>query len=369
MDTIQGKVGSAVPTVPAERGLGETRAEEPSAPPAEVETPAPKAISEWLKPAGVEIPAAEAQPQPAPAPEIGAVIEERPFAVERAEEMAPAVAEEQPPEAEITPPGEEIAAPPTAPVVEVVAVTGEQPLALEAARPAEELVAPPVEAAPAAEAGIVSAEQPMAGEILGVAPPALEAEPEAAFAPPAPEVEPEVVFAPPALEAGPEAAFAPPTPEVRPEAAFAPPALEAGPEAAFAPPAPEVGPEAAFAPPTAEVIIPPVEEMPPGVIEPAPVFVPPAAVKPRRKPKWLGLLEDARALRDAGRLEESLTVYEQVIQRAPKLLGEVIGDLEELVQRGGIPLEAHRLLGDAYTRADRLQDALDQYNYVYERVA
>lgn len=77
----------------------------------------------------------------------------------------------------------------------------------------------------------------------------------------------------------------------------------------------------------------------------------------------------ARAYRDANQIVEALREYDIVVQKAPRLVKEVIADLEVLAKRPGVPLEVHRILGDAYTRADRLAEALAEYRLVLERVS
>lgn len=101
------------------------------------------------------------------------------------------------------------------------------------------------------------------------------------------------------------------------------------------------------------------------VSEPAP----PPPPKRKRQPKGYGHLVQARAYRDANRLEEALAEYDYVVQHAPRLVDQVIDDLEILIQRLDVPLDAHRILGDAYTRADRLAEALERYRFVLEHVS
>jgi len=57
------------------------------------------------------------------------------------------------------------------------------------------------------------------------------------------------------------------------------------------------------------------------------------------------------------------------VQKAPRLVNQVIGDLQVLSKRSDVPLDVHRILGDAYTRADRLSEALEEYRFVLGRVA
>jgi hypothetical protein len=43
--------------------------------------------------------------------------------------------------------------------------------------------------------------------------------------------------------------------------------------------------------------------------------------------------------------------------------------LEALLKRSDVPLDIHRILGDAYTRADRLSEALEEYRFVLGHVS
>ncbi|HEX7594505.1 MAG TPA: hypothetical protein VF429_10080, partial [Anaerolineae bacterium] len=98
---------------------------------------------------------------------------------------------------------------------------------------------------------------------------------------------------------------------------------------------------------------------------------PPAPATPRRKrqPKGYAHLILAREYRDASRTSDALGEYDHLVQHAPGLVNAVIDDLEILTARADAPLEAHRILGDAYTRADRLAEALERYQYVLERTS
>ncbi len=102
----------------------------------------------------------------------------------------------------------------------------------------------------------------------------------------------------------------------------------------------------------------------------APEETPPAeSLRRRRDPKGYSQLVQARAHCQDNRLGEALKEYDYLVQHSPRLVNAVIEDLEELVRRLDVPLEAHRILGDAYTRADRLADALERYRFVLERVS
>ena len=105
----------------------------------------------------------------------------------------------------------------------------------------------------------------------------------------------------------------------------------------------------------------------PGAPAPRPVRAP--EPKRKRQPKGYARLVQARAHRDANRLSAALAEYDYVVQHAPRLVNDVIDDLEVLTQRIDAPLETHRILGDAYTRADRLAEALERYRFVLEHVS
>jgi hypothetical protein len=64
-----------------------------------------------------------------------------------------------------------------------------------------------------------------------------------------------------------------------------------------------------------------------------------------------------------------LAEYDYVVQHSPRLVKEVVGDLEAVTAELDAPLEAHRILGDAYSRDDRLAEALERYQYVLERTS
>lgn len=89
----------------------------------------------------------------------------------------------------------------------------------------------------------------------------------------------------------------------------------------------------------------------------------------KHQPKYYSRLAQARLHRDEDRWIDAVTEYDFVINKAPRLVDEVILDLEALIANGNAPLDAHRLLGDAYARAGRLNDALERYRFVYKRVS
>ena len=127
---------------------------------------------------------------------------------------------------------------------------------------------------------------------------------------------------------------------------------------------------------------PRMEELPPWLGHPTPPPEPAAtsptatpvqapAPAPKRKSPTRGdsHLILARTYRDANQLKEALVEYDYVVQKAPRLVNQVIGDLQVLSKRSDVPLDVHRILGDAYTRADRLSEALEEYRFVLGRVA
>jgi tetratricopeptide (TPR) repeat protein len=82
---------------------------------------------------------------------------------------------------------------------------------------------------------------------------------------------------------------------------------------------------------------------------------------PRDYEAWLAL---ARALWQAGEQEEALRAYTRVI-RAGKFLESVVPDLEGYMEQEP-DVSTQRVLGDAYMRDGRLQDALDIYRRALE---
>ncbi len=92
-------------------------------------------------------------------------------------------------------------------------------------------------------------------------------------------------------------------------------------------------------------------------------------VRSRRDPKGYAHLERARAHLQENRLGEALKEYDYLVQHSPRLISAVIEDMERLIREWEVPLEAHRILGDAYTRVDRLAQALECYRFVLQRVS
>ena len=125
----------------------------------------------------------------------------------------------------------------------------------------------------------------------------------------------------------------------------------------------------------------PVEESP-AVIEPAPTVKLASATPqaPARVPtlKQTGmlshipvqdkdgeLLSSAQNVLDQNSLNDSMQKYSKLIKKG-RLLDEVIHDLREAIYRYPVDVVVWQTLGDAYMRANRLQDALDAYTKAEE---
>jgi cytochrome c-type biogenesis protein CcmH/NrfG len=68
---------------------------------------------------------------------------------------------------------------------------------------------------------------------------------------------------------------------------------------------------------------------------------------------------------DARQLQEAMQSYAKLIKKN-RLLDEVIHDLREAIYRFPVDISVWQTLGDAYMRANRLQDALDAYTKAEE---
>jgi len=77
------------------------------------------------------------------------------------------------------------------------------------------------------------------------------------------------------------------------------------------------------------------------------------------------LLAVAQAALDANQLNEAMQAYSKLIKKN-RLLDEVIHDLREAIYRFPVDIIVWQTLGDAYMRANRLQDALDAYTKAEE---
>lgn len=75
-------------------------------------------------------------------------------------------------------------------------------------------------------------------------------------------------------------------------------------------------------------------------------------------------LKFARAYWQDDQLDQALEEYQPIAARASDVLGRVINDLEEIASQHPDNLVAHELLGEAYTQANRPQDAL----YIFQKL-
>jgi tetratricopeptide (TPR) repeat protein len=73
-------------------------------------------------------------------------------------------------------------------------------------------------------------------------------------------------------------------------------------------------------------------------------------------------LEQARALREAGALDEALVEYQALLKNAPDLLPDVLNDLEASLDEQPEHPELHRLLVDARIRQGDYMAALESLN-------
>jgi len=134
------------------------------------------------------------------------------------------------------------------------------------------------------------------------------------------------------------------------------------------PPRPE--PEPVLAQPEAVDVVNLIEERIAAVQEPAPPVEPP---KPVMKPKGTGklsmpmdpVLGQARNELAGSNLNGALESYARLIKKG-RFLDEVIYDLRDASYRFPVDVNIWQSLGDAYMRANRLQDALDAYTKAEE---
>ncbi len=100
--------------------------------------------------------------------------------------------------------------------------------------------------------------------------------------------------------------------------------------------------------------------------------------KPQQRPRGTGLLSrpagddafdpmllSAQTELQRGNLNTAMDIYTQLIKKG-RLLDEVIFDLREALYRYPVDVIVWQTLGDAYMRANRLQDALDAYTKAEE---
>lgn len=103
---------------------------------------------------------------------------------------------------------------------------------------------------------------------------------------------------------------------------------------------------------------PPLPPAPPAEPEP-----PAAPERPAISPTdYPARLEAARALREAGSLDEALVEYQAVLKNAPDLLPDALSDLEAALDEQPEHPELHRLLGDARIRQGDYLAALESLN-------
>jgi tetratricopeptide (TPR) repeat protein len=77
------------------------------------------------------------------------------------------------------------------------------------------------------------------------------------------------------------------------------------------------------------------------------------------------LLSSAQNVLDQNSLDEAMKKYSKLIKKG-RLLDEVIHDLREAIYRYPVDVIVWQTMGDAYMRANRLQDALDSYTKAEE---
>ena len=95
---------------------------------------------------------------------------------------------------------------------------------------------------------------------------------------------------------------------------------------------------------------------------PAPAAAPAKGTGPEKDAE---LLTGAQAALQANQLKVAVQAYAKLIKKG-HLLEESIHDLREATYRFPIDIIIWQTLGDAYMRANRLQDALDAYNKAEE---
>jgi tetratricopeptide (TPR) repeat protein len=199
----------------------------------------------------------------------------------------------------------------------------------------------------------------------------LQAEAEAEAEPEAKEPANPADWRPLAPPEPPPAETKPPVVELEPEPAPAeiePPVVEEQPE-----PVVERLPEREMPPvpaPAPVVEQPPLTEAAPAPqpVEKAPERVP-AAPRPRpasvqTKPAAVTLV-DAQSQLGRGNIAAALSIYSKLIRKG-KSLEDIIRDLRDALYRYPVEVPLWQSLGDAYMRANRLQEALDAYTKAEE---
>jgi tetratricopeptide (TPR) repeat protein len=147
--------------------------------------------------------------------------------------------------------------------------------------------------------------------------------------------------------------------EVKPEEPAAPTVPEEWlpVEKAEAPPEPLAEPPRSVEEPATSVAPPPPQAIAAkgtGILSPIP-----------QEDKDAILLADAQSLLQGNHLDEAMKEYAKLIKKG-RLLEEVIHDLREAIYRFPVDIIVWQSLGDAYMRANRLQDALDAYTKAEE---
>ena len=104
----------------------------------------------------------------------------------------------------------------------------------------------------------------------------------------------------------------------------------------------------------------PSEPVSEAVEEPAPAEQPAMASQVQEP-----VLAEAQLELSRGNVSGALTSYEKLIRKG-RMLDEIIHDLREALYRYPVDVSILQALGDAYMRANRLQDALDAYTKAEE---
>jgi len=154
------------------------------------------------------------------------------------------------------------------------------------------------------------------------------------------------------------------------------PAEEKQPEIIYSPPLEEPKPEIIYSPPLAEEPEPaaeiaqeqPVQAPEPQKVEPTPAqerYKEPVTRRVPSIPTVDPVLSSARNELSRSNIPGALESYAKLIKRG-RFLDEVIYDLREALYRYPVEVNIWQSLGDAYMRANRLQDALDAYTKAEE---
>ncbi|MFH2102959.1 MAG: tetratricopeptide repeat protein [Chloroflexota bacterium] len=101
-------------------------------------------------------------------------------------------------------------------------------------------------------------------------------------------------------------------------------------------------------------------------VSPEPAGMPPAGLSTvPSEDKDAGVLIQGQQALHMGKLDFAMGEYTKLIKKG-RLLDEVIHDLREATYRHPVDIIVWQTLGDAYMRANRLQDALDSFNKAEE---